>query len=282
MMYGALGQCCCWLAITLLLHSASKVDPLSTQQKIFGSIAVVFFFVFNIFFGASWQGVSWLYPTEINSTQHRIAGMSYGVATNWAINFGVVFITPLGIARLGWQFYTIWTILNGFIMAAVYLFFPETAGRSLEGIDGMFEAHPTVWVFTNKSMTARKPSTSGGSQVSGDDVPTSPTEERAFASSRNASAVELAPLAKLRHRQPVGGITPLGSMTTVHNDTTPAEDGTVPGQPAAAAEQVETGEEAVEEDEDANAIPLYLAPGATVLSGQGSSLGSQISPSVLL
>ncbi len=282
MIYGAIGQCCCWLVITLLLDSASTLGLLSARQQQLSSAAVLFFFLFNFFFGASWQGVSWLYPTEINSTQNRISGMSYGVATNWLINFGVVFVTPLGIARLGSQFYIIWTVLNGFMVPIIYSFYPETAGRSLEDIDGMFEAHPTVWVFTNKSMTARKPSTSSGSQVSGDDVPTSPTEERAFASSRNASAVELAPLAKLRHRQPVGGITPLGSLTTAHNETTPAEDGTVSGEPAAAAEQVETGEEAVEENEDTNAIPLHFAPRATVLSGQGSSLGSQISPSVLL
>ncbi|KAM0799918.1 general substrate transporter, partial [Usnea florida] len=138
MMYGALGQCCCWLAITLLLDAASTAALLSSKQQQLGSAAVLFFFLFNCFFGASWQGVSWLYPTEINSTQNRISGMSYGVATNWLINFGVVFVTPLGIASLGSRFYAIWTVLNGLMVPIIYLLFPETAGRSLEDIDGMF------------------------------------------------------------------------------------------------------------------------------------------------
>lgn len=281
MMYGALGQCCCWLAITLLLDSASTASLLSTRQQQLGSAAVLFFFLFNFFFGASWQGVSWLYPTEINSTQNRIVGMSYGVATNWLINFGVVFVTPLGIARLGSQFYVIWTVLNGLMVPIIYLFFAETAGRSLEDIDGMFEAHPTVWVFTNKSMTARKPSTSNGSQGSEDDVPTSRTVDHVATFSRNVSALELAPLANLRHRQPGGGPSPFVSMTPMHNETT-IVDGTVAENATGAVEEVESGAEAVVEDDDADVISLQLASRAVMLSGPATSLESQVSSTILL
>ena len=282
MMYGALGQCCCWLAITLLLHSASEVDLLSIRQRQLGSAAVLFFFLFNFFFGASWQGVSWLYPTEINSTQNRIVGMSYGVATNWLINFGVVFVTPLGIAKLGPQFYVIWTVLNGLMVPILYTFYPETAGRSLEDIDGMFEAHPTVWVFTSKSMTARKPSTSNLSQDSGDDIPNSGTEGHVATFSRNVSAIELAPLANLRHRQPGGAPTPLASMTPMRDEAPSAEDGTAANHAAGAEEEVGSGSEMVEEDEDAEVISLQLVQEAPVLSKNASPLVSQVSSAALL
>ena len=157
MILGAFGQCCCWLAIALLLDQAERTRPPFGQQRQLAAAAVLFFFLFNCFFGAGWQGVSWLYPTEINSTRYRISGMSYGVATNWLINFAVVFVTPLGIARLGPKFYIIWTLLNGFIIPIIWLFYPETAGRSLEDIDRIFEAHPTVWVLAHRSMVSRKP-----------------------------------------------------------------------------------------------------------------------------
>lgn len=274
LMYGALGQCCCWLAITLLLDFSSKAGILSTHKQQLGCAAVLFFFLFNFFFGASWQGVSWLYPTEINSTQNRISGMSYGVATNWLINFGVVFVTPLGIARLGSQFYVIWTVINGLMYPILYTFLPETAGRSLEDIDVMFEAHPTVWVFANKSMTARKPSTSNGGQDSGDDAPTSPVVEHVTAASRNASAIELTPLANLRHRQPGVTPTPLESMTPVQNEATLVEDWAVAGNGAGAVEEVESGARAVgEEEEDGEVMTLQLA---------SSPLGQQISSKALV
>jgi hypothetical protein len=155
MMWGATGQCCCWLTITVLLSYASETSP--QKAKSLGIAATLFFFIFNLFFGAGWQGVSWLYPTEINSTKYRITGMSYGVATNWFINFAVVFITPLGIAKLEAQFYVIWTVFNALMVIIVYVFYPETAGRSLEDIDTMFEHHPTIWAFSQPSMTTRKP-----------------------------------------------------------------------------------------------------------------------------
>ena len=157
MMFGALGQCCCWLSITILLSQADKIDDFSLKLRQLAGAAVFFFFLFNCFFGAGWQGVSWLYPTEINSTQYRICGMSYGVATNWLINFGVVFVTPLGIEKLGSQFYVIWTVLNALMVPIIWTFYPETAGRSLEDIDRMFEAHPTIWAFTHFSMISRRP-----------------------------------------------------------------------------------------------------------------------------
>ena len=275
MMYGALGQCCCWLAITLLLDSTSAVG-LSTRQQQLGSASVLFFFLFNFFFGASWQGVSWLYPTEINSTQNRISGMSYGVATNWLINFGVVFVTPLGIARLESQFYVIWTVLNGLMVPIIYLFYPETCGRSLEDIDGMFEAHPTVWVFTNRSMTARKASISNESHDGGDEVPTSRTVEHAKTFSRNVSALELAPLANLRHRQPGGCATLAGAMTAAGDETAIATERTVADNGTGAMEN-QTVADAVEQDEDADVVLLKLDSEATVLSGPSMSLGPQTS-----
>lgn len=279
MMYGALGQCCCWLVITVFLDSASTVGLSAVRQRLLGSAAVLFFFLFNFFFGASWQGVSWLYPTEINSTQNRITGMSYGVATNWLINFGVVFVTPLGIARLGSQFYIIWTVLNGLMVPIIYSFYPETSGRSLEDIDGMFEAHPTVWVFTNPSMTARKPSTSYGNHDSGDDVPTSPTAEPAGAISRNASGIELASLANLRHRQPGAG--PASLTTPAQNETTFGDGGKAVDN-AAGANDIGTEAGAVEEDEEAEVISLQLGSRATVLSGPTCYLDQQTSSTALL
>ena len=285
MMYGALGQCCCWLAITLLLHAASEVEVLSIRQRQLGSAAVFFFFLFNFFFGASWQGVSWLYPTEINSTKNRIVGMSCGVAVNWLINFGVVFVTPLGIARLGSHFYTIWTVLNGLMVPILYLFYPETAGRSLEDIDGMFEAHPTVWVFTRKSMTGRKLSTSNSSQDSGDDVPDSSIEEPGLRPSRNTSGIELASLNHLRHRQPGSALSPLGSMTPVLDRRSCAEGETGAHLAAGALGEVESGAGMVDEDEDADVLSLRLTSGrtkATEVTRQTSSLSTPESTRTLL
>lgn len=97
-------------------------------------------------------------------------GAALGTATNWLCecsrcsldteisksnnitigNFIVVEITPIGINSLHWKFYIIWTVFNGAFVPLVYLFYPETAGRTLEDIDRYFMEHDNIFVFKDK------------------------------------------------------------------------------------------------------------------------------------
>ena len=96
-------------------------------------------------------------------------GAALGTATNWLCefhprlqsgkfeadkitqgNFIVVEITPIGISSLHWKFYIIWTVFNGAFVPLVYLFYPETAGRTLEDIDRYFMEHDNIFVFKDK------------------------------------------------------------------------------------------------------------------------------------
>jgi Sugar (and other) transporter len=65
-------------------------------------------------------------------------------------------ITPPGIQSLGWQFYIIWTVFNGAFVPIVYLFYPETADRTLEDIDSMYRENPKLLVFRDKAITSSK------------------------------------------------------------------------------------------------------------------------------
>lgn len=62
----------------------------------------------------------------------------------------MVEITPIGINSLHWKFYIIWTVFNGAFVPLVYLFYPETAGRTLEDIDRYFMEHDNILVFRDK------------------------------------------------------------------------------------------------------------------------------------
>jgi hypothetical protein len=88
----------------------------------------------------------------------RTKGAAAGTATNWAFNFCVVEITPIGIQTLHWKFYIIWTILNASFVPLVYFIYPETAGRSLEDIEEYFRGNPSLWVWKDKEVTkSRRP-----------------------------------------------------------------------------------------------------------------------------
>lgn len=94
-----------------------------------------------------------LYPTEINALEMRTKGSSLAMATNWIMNYMVVQVTPPGIANLGWKFWIIWACICFSFIPVTYLFYPETANRTLEDIDRFFETKPAIIVAWNKSKT---------------------------------------------------------------------------------------------------------------------------------
>ncbi|KAI4172505.1 MAG: hypothetical protein LQ343_003499 [Gyalolechia ehrenbergii] len=154
MMYAAAGQCFCYLMITVLIRY-NELPGYSGSKEV-ASASIAFFFLYYVFFGIGWQGVPWLYPTEINSLSMRTKGAALGTASNWAFNFMVVEITPIGIQSLQWRFYIIWTVFNASFVPIVYLFYPETADRTLEDIDRFFREEARVFVFLDRDAVREK------------------------------------------------------------------------------------------------------------------------------
>ena len=103
MIYASIGQALSYLLITILLRY-NELPGYSGSKQV-ASASVAFFFTYYICFGIGFQGVPWLYPTEINSLSMRTKGAALGTASNWAFNFMVVEITPIGIQSLHWKFY---------------------------------------------------------------------------------------------------------------------------------------------------------------------------------
>ncbi|KAL1852836.1 hypothetical protein Daus18300_011999 [Diaporthe australafricana] len=118
-----------------------------------GAASVSMIFLFYAIFGAGWQGTAWLYNTEINSLAMRMKGASASVAAQWAVNYMVVQITPIGIQNLGWKFYLIWVFMQFFSIPILYIFYPETSNRRLEDIDIVFEEGLRTCVFLDKEAT---------------------------------------------------------------------------------------------------------------------------------
>ncbi|RAL11869.1 uncharacterized protein BO97DRAFT_87636 [Aspergillus homomorphus CBS 101889] len=115
------------------------------NKHVYGDRAVSFFFVYYVFFGLSFQGIRWLLPVELNSLSMRTKGAALGTATN-STNFMVVEITPVGIQNLRGKFYITSTVFNFAFVPIVYLFYPETANRSLEDIDRFMQESNGVFV----------------------------------------------------------------------------------------------------------------------------------------
>ncbi|KAI0592988.1 general substrate transporter [Biscogniauxia sp. FL1348] len=150
MIYAAFGQFVCYAVITICIRYNEDQSLGEVANTQWAKASIAFFFLYYVFFGIGWQGVPWLYPTEINSLSMRTKGAALGTATNWIVNFLVVEITPVGIQSIGWKFYIIWTVFNFSFVPIVYFLYPETAGRTLEDIDRFFQENQNVLIFRDR------------------------------------------------------------------------------------------------------------------------------------
>lgn len=143
----------CFVAITISLYLSDSGKRNSFDM---GVVAVSFFFVFWSAFGAGALGIPWLYASEINALEMRTKGASLAMSTNWIVNYAVVQVTTDGIKNLQWRFWIIWAVICASFVPITYLFYPETANRSLEDIDRFFETKPGAIICNNRLATQRK------------------------------------------------------------------------------------------------------------------------------
>lgn len=100
--------------------------------------AVIFLFVFEFIFTVGYSGLTFLYATEVAPLQLRAAISAVATAAVWTFNFLVAEVTPVGFDTISNRYYIVFAVINAAIVPAVYFFFPETNGRTLEEIDEIF------------------------------------------------------------------------------------------------------------------------------------------------
>ncbi|OWB54907.1 hypothetical protein B5S28_g768 [[Candida] boidinii] len=131
--------CAAGQAVTMLILfvTAYLADKKDNSNAAIG--AAVFLFVFNTFFAIGWLGIPWLYPAEISGLEIRAAVNGLSTACNWVFTFLIVMITPICFSHIGSFTYIIFAGVNSLMVPACIIFYPETAGKSLEDMDKIFE-----------------------------------------------------------------------------------------------------------------------------------------------
>jgi len=134
MMWCAAGCSASMLVLGVLLATGAQ------GSKSRGAAAASMMFVFNTFFAVGWLAIPWLYPPEICTLRLRSKGAAVATVSNWLFNFVIVQITPRAIQHLAWKTYIMFAVFNAAFIPTVYFFYPETALKPLESIDGIFQS----------------------------------------------------------------------------------------------------------------------------------------------
>lgn len=102
-----------------------------------GLIACTYLFVAS--YAPTWGPASWTYPPELFPLRLRGKGVALATSGNWAFNTALGLFTPSAFTNIAWKSYILFGVFNASMFIHVFFLFPETAGKTLEETEAMFE-----------------------------------------------------------------------------------------------------------------------------------------------
>ncbi|KAK2767016.1 hypothetical protein FQN54_006333 [Arachnomyces sp. PD_36] len=95
-------------------------------------------YLFVASFAISWGPVSWIYPPELFPLRVRGKAVALCTSSNWLFNFALGYFVPPAFENIKWQTYLVFGVFCTAMTLHVFFMFPETAGKTLEEIEGIF------------------------------------------------------------------------------------------------------------------------------------------------
>jgi len=119
------------------------VDGVAAQSmKVTGSAAkglIACTYLFVASFAPTWGPVSWVYPPELYPLRVRGKAVAMSTSANWAFNTALGAFVPPAFESIKYKVYIVFGIFNVCMLIHSALLFPETAGKTLEETQAMFE-----------------------------------------------------------------------------------------------------------------------------------------------
>lgn len=143
LLVGAIGAAVAmfYLAIySQLSQSFDQVPPSDSGSR----TAVAMIYIYAIFYGFSWNGIPWIFASEVLPTRVRTIGMMCAVCMQWLAQFIIVYSLPYMIASIKYGTFYFFGACTIVALVFAYLFVPETKGVSLEDMGILFGADVSV------------------------------------------------------------------------------------------------------------------------------------------
>ncbi|KAM0273252.1 hypothetical protein ACHAQH_008349 [Verticillium albo-atrum] len=110
-------------------------------------IAMMYLFV--SMYGLTWAPIGWIYCSEVFPLRYRAKGVGLAAASNWAFNLALAFFVPPAFENITWKTYIIFGVFCTVMIPHIYFTYPETAGKTLEEIDVIFDENIAPWKSRN-------------------------------------------------------------------------------------------------------------------------------------
>lgn len=123
----------------MVIEQAAVAGLTSNLGNLAASRAAVFFyFMADYTLTIGMFIIPFMYGAEIAplDIRHKVTAM--GAMSSWLFNFMVAEVSPIAFSNIKWRYNVVYAATSAAGVAVIYLFYPETRGRSLEEIDQIF------------------------------------------------------------------------------------------------------------------------------------------------
>ncbi|KAF2085157.1 sugar transporter [Saccharata proteae CBS 121410] len=130
-------------------HHVDRVgDSTNIKWQVLGAPAkgvIACSYIFVGIYGLTWAPTAWIYCSEVFPLRWRAKGVGLSAATNWIFNFALAYFVPPAFENIQWRTYIIFGVFCFCATVHAFFGFPETAGKTLEEIDLVFEPAVLPW-----------------------------------------------------------------------------------------------------------------------------------------
>ncbi|KAF2207095.1 hypothetical protein CERZMDRAFT_51861 [Cercospora zeae-maydis SCOH1-5] len=110
-----------------------------------GKAVIALSYIFTGIYGLTWAPTGWIYCSEVFPLKYRAKGVGLSAATNWAFNFALAYFLPPAFRNITWKTYIIFGIFCFVMIFHIFFTYPETARKTLEEIDLIFDSKIPAW-----------------------------------------------------------------------------------------------------------------------------------------
>ncbi|KAJ4301119.1 hypothetical protein N0V90_003209 [Kalmusia sp. IMI 367209] len=138
LLVGAVGAMIAMFYLAGYSKMSGSFDGKTPPRDSGSQAALAMIYIYAIFYGFSWNGIPWIFASEVLPNRVRTLGMMCAVCMQWLAQFIVVYSLPHMIAGITYGtfiFFGSCTIVAFFF---AYFFVPETKGVALEDMDIIF------------------------------------------------------------------------------------------------------------------------------------------------
>ncbi|TPX07829.1 uncharacterized protein E0L32_010516 [Thyridium curvatum] len=108
------------------------------KQDAGSNAALAMIYLYAIFYGFSWNGIPWIFASEVLPNRIRTLGMMFSVCMQWLAQFIVVYSLPYMIKAITYGTFIFFGTCTVVAFCFAYVFVPETKNVALEDMDLMF------------------------------------------------------------------------------------------------------------------------------------------------